>query len=237
MTTSTSVYQTDGALRSSTPDESQFGDHLFLADPLPDLEDNAKVTSGLIAALERDPHPQFTDAVRTFQDHRRQVFAEVERRYARIERHKTEPLMVEDLRDQALALIVELPVSQYLASIRPGILLRRDGNTFHGPCPYIGHDFDEGSFRIYGDDFAWCERCGGGNLFRVIGLVEALPSPYEQVNRAAEIAGLELPNLPRNWTPHHSLPTPLRGDLGRKDRAGRGQAFQPIRIVNGRVSP
>lgn len=237
MTNSIPVYQTDSALQPAAADESQFGEHLFLADPLRGLEDSAKVTGRLLAVLEQDPRPEFADAIRINRDHFHQTTVMLERRYARIERLETDPLMMADLRDQALALIIELPISQYLASVRPGILLWRDGNTYHGPCPCIGHDFDDDSFRIFNDDYAWCRTCGGGTLFRIIGMVEALSSPYEQVIRAAELAGIELPTVGESHAQSRSLPTPFFGEKRRKDHTGRGSVFQPIRIVNGRVSP
>lgn len=231
MAISITEYHTESTLQQSPADESQFGEHLFLADSIRDLEDSAKATSKLITVLEQDPRPEFADAIRANRDHLHQVTVVRERRHDRIERLEDDPMMMDEFKDDALALIVALPISQYLASIRPGILLWRDGDVYFGPCPYLGHDFDEDSFRIFSDDFAWCERCGGGNLFRVIGMVEALPSPYERVRRAAEIAGLELPEAPRVQSQHRS-----RKGMGGKERTGRGNVFQPIRIVNGRVA-
>lgn len=217
-------------------DRLQFSDHVFFSDSLKDLEDSAKVTGRLLAVLEQDPCPEFADAIRMNRDLYQETCAAVERRYARIERLETDPLMVDQLRIQALALVVALPISQYLASIRPGIILWRDGNTYHGPCPYAGHDFDLDSFRVYDDDYAWCQTCGGGNLFRVIGMVEAISSPEEQVRRAAEIAGIKPSGVRRYHPQHRSLPTPFSGEQRRKDHTGQGSVFQPIRIVNGQVS-
>jgi hypothetical protein len=221
---------------SSQREEPAFSEHLFLGDSRQKLEESVKVTTGLLSVLEQDPRLELTDAIRLNRDHLHQTTVMLERRYARIERLETDPMMISGIRDQALALIIELPISQYLASIRPGILLWRDGNAYHGPCPCIEHDFDEDSFRIFNDDYAWCPICGGGNLFRVIGMVEALASPHDQVRRAAEIAGLDLPDVPRNASQHRSFPTVLHRDLGRKERSGRSNAFQPIRIVNGQVA-
>lgn len=232
---------TQGIIARKPPQRSvqapSSSEHLIRGDSLRELEDDAKVTGNLLSVLELDPQGGFADAIHIFQMQMHRVNAEVERRYARIERKEADPTMIDELRDDALALVVALPISQYLASIRPGILLWRDGNVHHGPCPFVGHDFDEDSFRIFGDDFAWCERCGGGNLFRVIGMVEALASPHEQVRRAAEIAGLDLPDVSRNASQHRSFPTHSHRGRGRKERSGRSNAFQPIRIVNARVAP
>lgn len=209
-----------------TAPASAFNEHLFLGDSRRELEESANVTSHLLTVLEQDLRPEFEDAIHLNRDHLYRTTVALERRYARTERLETDPVMVKELRDQALALIIELAISQYLASIRPGILLWRDGDTYHGPCPYAGHDFDEESFRIFNDDFAWCERCGGGNLFRVIGMVEALPSPHQQVRRAAEIAGLDLPDRPRKIVP----PDHSHKGLGTRER------FSEIKIVAGRVA-
>lgn len=186
---------------TSSYHDSSFSEHLFLGDSRQELEEGARVTSNLLAVLEQDPRPQFADAIRLNRDHLHQTTAALERQYTCIERLETDPVMITELRDHALTLILELPISQYLASIRPGILLWRAGNIFHSPCPFAGHDFDEHSFQIFNDDYAWCGRCGGGNVFHVIGMVEALPSPHQQVRRAAEIAGLDLPDRPRKIVP------------------------------------
>ncbi len=216
MISSSLEYHENSDMERSAIGESCCSDHVFLADSLQGLEDNAEVTDKLIATLEQDARPDVDDVLRPFREHKHQISMVIQRRHGRIERLETDPVMIEELRDQAQALIVALPISRYLASIRPGILLWRNGSVFHGPCPYAGHDFDEDSFQIYDDDFAWCERCGGGNLFRVIGLVEALPSPQEQVSRAAEIAGLPLPDASPDRSQHRSFPTLLHRESGRK---------------------
>jgi hypothetical protein len=207
MTSSTACYH-----------DSPFSEQSILAELPAGLETDAKIADNLVAFLKRDASAGEVETIHMLRGFRDQSASAAERHRTRIERLATDPTMIDELRNYALVLIIALPISRYLATVRPGIVLWREEDTYHGPCPYAHHHLDEDSFRIFGDDYAWCRSCGGGNLFRVIGLVEVLPSPHDQVRRAAEIAGLEQPRALR-------------------PRTSRSNTFQPIQIVNGRVAP
>ncbi len=127
-----------------------------------------------------------------------------------------------------------IPVEQYLAEQLPGIELRAVGNRIRSLCPYPDHHEETPSFTIFEDSHAWCFGCNrGGDLFRIIGLVEGLPRFRDQLERAASFAPVALRSsiVPENA----SFPGNPHREMGRKERSGIG-GFAPIRVVNGQVA-
>jgi hypothetical protein len=222
------------------PSESAHGGFSFreeslLGFSLTHLEDAEEADSNLIALLEQEPSSETAETILSLRKDRQQVSAEIERRYARIERLESDPLMVEVLQRPAAGVQISTSIQHYLACVRPGILIQRDGHIYRAVCPFLGHDYDEGNLRIFEGDYAWCDGCQrGGNLFRVVGLVEGLTTPFEQVQRAAEILGLEGPEVVRKGSPTLFPPSLSHRQPGGKERS-RPAGFAPIRVINGRV--
>lgn len=166
--------------------------------------------------------------------------AEADRRLARAERYKNDPhapqwpdpSRIEVLRDAAQNLKAELGIDEYLDRVAPRPM-QQSGRRLKCSCPFPDHDDRTPSFIIYEDDHAWCHGCNrGGDLFRIVGLVEGLERFRDQLRRVADMVGRELQGASQN----RSFPVNSHRENVGKERSGRGGAFRPIRVVNGKVA-
>jgi hypothetical protein len=167
--------------------------------------------------------------------------AEADRRRARAERYKNDPhapqwpdpSRIEVLREAAQTLKAELGIEEYLNRVAPRPM-QQSGHRLKCRCPFPDHDDRTPSFIVYEDDHAWCHGCNrGGDLFRIVGLVEGIERFRDQLRRVADMVGRDLPDTSQS----RSFTAPSTKGAVNRERSGRGRIFEPIKVVNGKVAP
>lgn len=94
----------------------------------------------------------------------------------------------ESMKDLAQELKARLSIAEYLDRYVPWAFLTPQGDRLRGRCPFPNHQDDTASFVVYPDDHAWCFGCNqGGDLFRVVALIEGLPDFRDQLRFVTDL--------------------------------------------------
>lgn len=92
------------------------------------------------------------------------------------------------MKDFAQELKGRLSVAEYLERYVPWASLTPQGDRLRGRCPFPNHQDDTASFIVYPDGHAWCFGCQrGGDLFRVVALVEGIPNFRDQLKFVVDL--------------------------------------------------
>ena len=129
------------------------------------------------------------------------AITEVERRFAMDKRSKAgrswgEPRpkgkRLEDMKSIAEDMKRQLSIAEYLDRFVPWAVMNATGDRLRGRCPYPDHDDNTASFVVFPDDHAWCFGCQrGGDLFRVVALIEGIPVFRHQLQHVAGLIDTE----------------------------------------------
>jgi hypothetical protein len=229
MTTSTAGYHTEFNLTRPLANE-------FLAMSLPLLIEDRNSISELLS----EPWAKAVD-MSFLKWYLGKVVDEIERRRERFKNHRDDqfpPVWPDETdfdgwRAQAEAVKDQLSIERYLVDQVPTIEFRQVGQRLKAQCPFPDHPEKTPSFTIFEDGGAWCFGCNrGGDLFRIIGLVDGLLRFRDQLHRALEF----VPEAGSIGHEIRSLTAPTIKGTVNCERSGRGGAFQPIKIVNGKVA-
>lgn len=129
------------------------------------------------------------------------VLDELERRRARLERHRDDPraprwpsrARYAALTELARDLKAKYPLENFVADQVMATQLRRTGSRWRGNCPIPDHDDTTPSFTVYPDGRWHCFGCGrSGDVYTLIGLVHGLERFSDQVAFLATCYGHEV---------------------------------------------
>jgi hypothetical protein len=149
-----------------------------LYDAITESDDPESTRSSSLAYLE-----QFLDRAVT----------EVERRKAAEKRNHGKARWrlnsrYDDMKDLAQELKGRLSIAGYLDRYVPWTILHPTGDRLRGRCPFPNHQDGTASFVVFPDDHAWCFGCQqGGDLFRVVALIEGIPVFRDQLRFVADL--------------------------------------------------
>jgi hypothetical protein len=129
------------------------------------------------------------------------AISEVERRYAEEKRIQSyrgwgnrwpqRPRLVE-MKAIAQEIKGRITIVQYLEQYVPWTTLYGVGDRMRGRCPFPDHDDKTASFTIFPDDHAWCFGCRrGGDLFRIVALIEGIPVFRHQLRFVADLLDID----------------------------------------------
>lgn len=191
MTTSTTSYHSAKFAEPKTVYE-------FTGVRTPDLQHDISCFMDLRAHLieSDEPEPIKSNSIAYVEAFLDRAITEVELRYSRSKRHQIkragnrwrQEVRYHDLRELAQEMKSRLPVIEYLERYVPWAVMEPSGERFRGRCPFPDHVDNTASFVVYPDDSAWCFGCQrGGDLFRVVALIEGIPTFRDQVEYVAEL--------------------------------------------------
>jgi hypothetical protein len=140
-----------------------------------------------------DPEPTRSNSLASIERFLDRAVTEVERRTAAAKRHHGKARWrlhsrYEDMKDLAQELKSRLSITDYLDRYVPWTIMQRSGDRLRGRCPFPNHDDRTASFVVFPDDHAWCFGCQqGGDLFRVVALIEGIPVFRDQLRFVVDL--------------------------------------------------
>lgn len=125
------------------------------------------------------------------------AISEVERRYAEAKKVRTyggwgsassQRPRLEEMRGIARETKTRITIAEYLEKHVPWSGMRPSGDRLLGRCVFPDHDDKTESFTVFPDDHAWCFGCQkGGDLFRIVALIEGIPEFRRQLKFLADL--------------------------------------------------
>lgn len=153
------------------------------------------------------PEPTLTNSIEYVDMFLDRAITEVERRFSDDKRTKLrrgwgtawpQRSRLEEMKAIAEEMKSRLSIADYLDRYVPWAVLNPMGDRLRGRCPYPDHDDRTASFVVFPDDHAWCFGCQrGGDLFRVVALIEGIPVFRHQLQYVADLLGTDEQELSR----------------------------------------